>query len=325
MLQATVARVSSMSERLLIVANRNHLSAIDRQLPEGSEHLLIGEPTPRNTAPAVAAAALLVDPDDVMLVLPADHHFASLAEFRKGVDQALEPAANGYVVTFGIVPTRVEAGYGHIVPAEAVGSGYRIERFVEKPATAEAARLNATGALWNSGMFAFTARLVLAELERHRPGLVETVRRSLPASPSARGEIELGPSFADAESVSLDVAVMEQTHLGLVVPLDAGWSDVGSWASLWELGEPDESGNVKRGRVLALGTKGSYLRSDGPVVAAIDVEDLVVVATPDAVLVARRGSAQDVKKIVELLETEDGARNTEDKPDDSSNESELLQ
>lgn len=312
MLQATAARVSDMGERLLVVANRDHLGAIDGQLPPGEDRLLIGEPVPRNTAPAVAAAALLCNPQDIMLVLPADHHFGSLAEFKNGVDQAVEVAGDGYLVTFGIVPTRVETGYGHIVPAGAVRSGYRIERFVEKPEAADAARLNSTGALWNSGMFAFSAELVLAELERYRPGLVEAVRRSLPASAPSTGQIQLGPTFADAESVSLDVAVMEKTDRGLVVPLDAGWSDVGSWASLWELGEPDASGNVKNGKVLAIGTKGSYLRSDGPVIAVIDVEDLVVVATPDAVLVAKRESAQDVKKIVQMLEAEDVKRQTPD-------------
>jgi mannose-1-phosphate guanylyltransferase/mannose-6-phosphate isomerase len=209
---------------------------------------------------------------------------------------------DGYLVTFGIVPTRVETGYGHIVPAEPTSTGYRIERFVEKPDSGNASSLNKSGALWNSGMFVFAAGLMVTELERRRPGLLEAVRGALPSAPPSMGEIELGPSFAEADNVAIDVAVMEPTDKGVVVPLDAGWSDVGSWASLWELGDPDEDGNVTIGRVIDMGSKGSYLRSDGPLIAAIDLEDLVVVATPEAVLVAKRGSTQDVKKIVEMLE-----------------------
>lgn len=306
LLEATVARVSYLGGRLIVVTSVDHLPAVKEQLPTALPCLLVGEPAPRNTAPAVAAAALLSEPDDILVVLPADHHFRDAEALKAAVGDAVRAAADGYLVTFGIVPTRVETGYGHIVPSGPGPTGYRIERFVEKPDADSAAELVGAGALWNSGMFAFSAGSVLAELERHRPGLVAAVRESLPPRIPTVGEIELGPSFGEADAVSIDVALMEPTDRGLVVPLDAGWSDLGSWASLWELGEPDDQGNVVSGNVIHLGSKGSYFRSTGPLLAAIDVEDLVVVATPDAVLVARRDSAQDVKKIVEMLEEVDG-------------------
>lgn len=302
LLQATADRVSHLGERLMVIANRQHLSAIRDQLSPDRPTLLVGEPVARDTGPAVAAAALLSHSNDILLVLPADHYFRSVSAFKEAVDRAVTAAVDGYLVTFGIVPTRVETGYGHIVPAEPTSTGYRIERFVEKPDSGTASSLNKSGALWNSGMFVFAAGLMVTELERQRPGLLGAVRGALPSGPPSMGEIELGPSFAEADNVAIDVAVMEPTDKGVVVPLDAGWSDVGSWASLWELGDPDEDGNVTIGRVIDMGSKGSYLRSDGPLIAAIDLEDLVVVATPEAVLVAKRGSTQDVKKIVEMLE-----------------------
>lgn len=312
LLQATADRVSQLGRRLMVVASQQHFSAIRDGLGPDRPALLVGEPVPRNTGPAVAAAALLSEPSDILLVLPADHHFRNLQNFKQAVDRAFGSADNGYLVTFGIVPTRIETGYGHIMPAEPRATGHRIERFVEKPDAERAASLNAAGALWNSGMFMFSASLVLNELELHRPGLVEVVRKSLPSTPS-RDNVQLGSSFADVENVSIDVAVMEPTDRGVVVPLDAGWSDVGSWASLWELGEKDDQGNVSRGNVINFGSKGSYLRTEGPLIAAIDLEDLVVVATSEAVLVARRSSTQDVKKVVEMLETEHVSRKTEAK------------
>jgi mannose-1-phosphate guanylyltransferase/mannose-6-phosphate isomerase len=305
LLQTTEERFSELGTRTIVIANHEHLAVIERQLPSGRARLLVGEPAARNTAPAVAAAALLSQPEEILLVLPADHHFRDQTALHKAIGQGLAAAQDGYLVTFGIVPTKIETGYGHIVPGDAVSNGHRIARFVEKPDAESAADLMANGAMWNSGMFAFRVELVLAELERYRPGLVDTVRDSLPRRVPKEGEIELGPAFANAELVSIDVAVMEATDHGLVVRLDAGWSDLGSWASLWELGDADERGNVVRGKVIDLGSKGSYLRSDGPLVAAIDLEDLVVVATSDAVLVARRDSTQDVKKIVEMLDAED--------------------
>jgi mannose-1-phosphate guanylyltransferase/mannose-6-phosphate isomerase len=315
LLQATADRVSYLGERLMVIANRQHLSAIRDQLSLDRPTLFVGEPVARNTGPAVAAAALLSPFDEILVVLPADHYFRSVLDFREAVDRAVTAAADGYLVTFGIVPTRLETGFGHIVPAEPTSTGFRIERFVEKPDAGTAASLNKSGALWNSGMFVFAAGLMVTELERQRPGLLEAVRGALPSAPLSVGELELGPSFAEADNVAIDVAVMEPTDKGVVVPLDAGWSDVGSWASLWELGDPDEHGNVTSGHIIDLRSKGSYLRSDGPLIAAIDLEDLVVVATPEAVLVAKRGSTQDVRKIVEMLEAADGSRKAEAKPD----------
>jgi mannose-1-phosphate guanylyltransferase/mannose-6-phosphate isomerase len=201
-----------------------------------------------------------------------------------------------------VVPGKPETGYGYIVPqTDASTSASPIERFVEKPSREEAAELIAVGALWNSGMFVFPAGILLAELDRLTPELLTTVRAALASATEQDFGLELGPEFATAPAVSIDTAVMEHTARAVVVPLEAGWSDIGSWETLWELGEKDPEDNVITGSVLALDSRGSYLRSDGPLVAVAGVDDLVVVATADAVLVTRRHASQDVKKLVERL------------------------
>ncbi|HSL25213.1 MAG TPA: sugar phosphate nucleotidyltransferase [Acidimicrobiia bacterium] len=300
MLQATAARVAHLGD-LMVIANANQTDRIVAQLPATAR--VIAEPIGRNTAAAVAAAAFLANPEDLLLVLPADHHIADLEAFRRGVVAAEELARAGHLVTFGIVPTRIETGYGYIVPGNRVESGGRlIERFVEKPDAALAGELVQRGALWNSGMFVFGAGLVLEELAAFQPDLVEYVGLAVKDAVEKDGALLLSADFGRAPAVSVDVAVMERTQRGVVVPLDAGWSDVGSWASLWDLADHNEQGNVITGPVFSLASTGSYVRSEGPLVAVVGVADLVVVATVDAVLVTTRERAQDVKAMVDMLE-----------------------
>jgi mannose-1-phosphate guanylyltransferase/mannose-6-phosphate isomerase len=302
MMEATVGRIRHLNGPILIVANTGLLDDIAVQVPAGAR--LVGEPVGRNTAAAVAAAALVSDPDDVLLILAADHHIEDQGAFRLAVDRAVEAATQGRLVTFGVVPTRPETGFGYIVPSgdthdrEVV---HPIERFVEKPDTATASDLIASGALWNSGMFAFPVGVLLDEFERHSPKVLASVKEAVASSVASGNRIELGPEFASAPAVSIDVAIMERTDRGGVIALDAGWSDVGSWATLWELGPHDAAGNVTIGDVVALESSGSYLRSDGPLIATIGVENLVVVATADAVLIVPRDRVQDVKGLVELM------------------------
>jgi mannose-1-phosphate guanylyltransferase/mannose-6-phosphate isomerase len=307
MLESTLARVDYIDGHIVVVANIDSLDRIDAQIPPGRSRRLIGEPIGRNTAPAVAAAALSASADDLLLVLPADHYVADETAFRLAVERASEVASGGRLVTFGVVPGRLETGFGYIVPSASPPEGsakaeYRpIDRFHEKPDAAKAAELIDAGALWNSGIFLFPAGLLVEELSRHAPEILTSVEAALRSAVSIDNRIELGPEFASAPALSIDVAVMEPTDRGAVVSLDAGWSDVGSWESLWEVSEHDENGNVSVGDVVALDSSGNYLRSNGPLLTVIGVEGLVVVATDDAVLVVPRDRAQEVKSLVEMI------------------------
>ncbi|MDP3983864.1 MAG: sugar phosphate nucleotidyltransferase, partial [Acidimicrobiia bacterium] len=283
----------------LIVANVDHLDEVESQIEDPA--LVVGEPVARNTAPAVAAAALLCSSEDVLVVLPADHHIADLEAFRQAVEVAVAAASKGFLVTFGIVPDRPESGYGYIVGGEECEGGRRIERFIEKPDPATAADLIARGARWNGGMFAFRAGVVIEELQAHAPRVLSAVRAAIVSGAKSGNRLRLGDEFGDSPEISLDVAVMERTDRGLVVSLDAGWSDAGSWESLYEMGDQDQAGNVITGDVVTVGAVNSYLRSEGPLVAAVGVDNLVVVATTDAVLIASRDRVQDVKALVEQL------------------------
>ena len=312
MLESTISRVDYLDGPLVLVAGLDSLDQVAAAIPKGRPSRLIGEPIGRNTAPAVAAAALTSASDDMLLILPADHHIADKDAFRVAVDRAMEVASSGRLVTFGVVPGRIETGYGYIIPmpsdqgASSRVDSHAIDRFVEKPDAVMAAALIESGALWNSGMFVFPAGVLIEELSRHAPEVLARVEESLRSSASTGNQndswrIELGAEFADAPNLSIDVAVMEPTDRGAVVLLDAGWNDVGSWESLWELSEQDPTGNVEIGEVVALESSRNYLRSDGPLIAVIGIEGLVVVATDDAVLVVPRDRAQDVKSLFEVV------------------------
>ena len=305
MLRSTIERVDNLKGRVVVVANVDRLDEIAAQIPVGRPSLLVGEPVGRNTAAAVAAAALLAAPDEVLLVLPADHHIRDVDEFRRALDRAVAVAVQGRLVTFGIVPTRSETGFGYIVPdssaLDPVIDGRPIDRFVEKPDASTATELIAGGALWNSGMFVFPVALLLEEMQRYAPEVLKHVAEAVRSAVSNDDTIALGPEFASAPPLPIDIAVMEPTDRGAVVSLEAGWNDVGSWESLWELSDHDADGNLAMGDVVALDVSNNYLRSEGPLIAAIGIEGLVVVATGDAVLIVPRDRAQDVKALFELI------------------------
>ncbi|MEI6830679.1 MAG: mannose-1-phosphate guanylyltransferase/mannose-6-phosphate isomerase [Synechococcaceae cyanobacterium ELA445] len=294
----------------LLICNEDHRFIVAEQMRQiGVEPgAILLEPLGRNTAPAVAVAALKATArgeDPLLLVLAADHVIQDAKRFRTTVDAGRGAAEAGLLVTFGIVPTGPETGYGYIEAAEALGAApVPIARFVEKPDRATAEQFLATGRFtWNSGMFLFRASAILAELERLAPEVVSCCRAALDQDTADLDFLRMErEAFANCPNIALDVAVMERTGLGTVLPLEAGWSDVGSWSALWETGDRDGDGNVLRGRVISEDARNCYLRSEHRLVVGLGVEDLVVIETNDAVLVAHRDRAQDVKTIVNRLE-----------------------
>lgn len=308
MLQSTLTRLAGLPELAapLVVCNEEHRFLVAEQLRalEVDAATIILEPVGRNTAPAVAVAALQAlsgGDDPLLLILPADHVIRDPAALREAITTLLPLAADGKLATLGIVPTAPETGYGYIKGGK--GGVSAVERFVEKPDRATAERYLASGDYyWNSGMFFFRASRVVAELERHAPDILASCRKALQGSRRDCDFIRLDSElFSGCRSDSFDYAVMEKTDAAVVMPLAAGWSDVGSWAALWEVGERDESGNVKHGDVMVRDSHDCYLHAGQRLVAAVGVRDLVVVETADAVLVVPRERAQEVKQIVEEL------------------------
>jgi mannose-1-phosphate guanylyltransferase/mannose-6-phosphate isomerase len=295
----------------IVVANAEHRFLIAEQLRlagvEGARIVL--EPVGRNSAPAIAAAALLVaeeSPDAVLWVMASDSAIGDLPALRHDLALAVQAARAGRIVTLGMRPTAAETGYGYIEVGEALpGSpGVRdVTRFVEKPDAATAATMAASGRhLWNAGMFVFTASTMLGEMARHAPAVLAAVQSAVRDRKQDLDFLRLDPvAFALAPDISIDYAVAEHTDHIAVVPSDIGWSDVGSWGALWDLGAKDEAGNVAVGDVLLEGSQDCYARSDGIVTAVVGLKDAVVVVTEDAVLAMHRNRAQDVKKIVERL------------------------
>ena len=312
MLQATIDRVAALGSvaEPIIVTNKDHADATKRELSISGypNAKLILEPVGRNTAPALAVAAIEAakDGDPLMLVLPADHTIGDEAVFRDAISAAAEVAETGYLVTFGITPSRPETGYGYIkIGAPITSAVRRVSEFREKPdeETAEA-YIESGEYLWNSGMFLLRASRYLEELEQHAPDVAASARRASSAARIDGNAIYLDPvAFSEMRSDSIDYAVMEKTSRGAVVPTDPDWNDVGSWASLWDIAPKDGSGNVLTGDTIAIDTSNTYVRASGRLVATVGVEDMIIVETPDAVLVAQRESAQDVGAVVAFLES----------------------
>ena len=313
MLQATWQRVAPLVGQAppIVVANETHRFLVAEQLRvvgAPAPHILL-EPVGRNTAPAIAVAALQAlagGGDPLLLVLPSDHVVADVEAFRAAVAAAAEAAGNGALVTFGIVPTVPETGFGYI-QADAAGEGARrVLRFVEKPDAATAREyLAAGGYYWNSGMFLFRASRVLAELERFRPDIVAACRSAFEAARRDGDFVRLdAAAFGACPSDSIDYAVMERTDAAMVLPVDIGWNDVGSWSALWEVSEQDADGNAHHGDVIAVDSRNSYAYARR-LVALVGVDDLVVVETDDAVLVARKDRVQEVKEVVARLKAAD--------------------
>ncbi|MDH4558242.1 mannose-1-phosphate guanylyltransferase/mannose-6-phosphate isomerase [Pseudomonas sp. BN417] len=313
MLQATIKRLEGLGSGLpRLICNEQHrfLAAEQLRLLGLEQSKILLEPVGRNTAPAIALAALQAceEADDaILLVLAADHLIQDVEAFQASIQTALPLAEAGKLVTFGIVPTHPETGYGYIERGGKVGDGgFAVSRFVEKPNLATAQDYLATGSYyWNSGMFMFRASRYLEELQQFRPDILAACRKAL-----AGGSEDLHftrvdtAAFTECPEDSIDYAVMEKTQDAVMVPLDAGWSDIGSWSALWDVSEKDEQGNVFKGDVLDQRSKNTYVHADNRLVATVGVEDLIIVETKDAVLVAHKDHVQDVKKIVEQLKTD---------------------
>jgi len=313
LLQDTAARLAGIPDCAapVLVVNQDHRFLAAEQMSEigVKPGAIILEPVGRNTAPAIAAAATWVSelqPDALLLVLPSDHMVRDVSTFHAAVGTARKAAENGFLVTFGIKPTTPATGYGYIEsgePLENVPGAHRIRRFVEKP-DAAAARgfLRSADYFWNSGMFLFEATRFLEELRHHRPDMLECVERSISSSAKDIDFLRLDEGAISAcPSESIDYAVMEHTARGAIVKGDFGWSDVGSWSTLWDIGEKDANGNVVAGDVALADAQQCYVRADGRHVSLLGVEDLLVVETDDAILVASRDRAQDVKGVVDKL------------------------
>ena len=312
MLQETVLRaVGDEFAPPVIVCNQEHRFLIAEQLREvgfGAARILL-EPVGRNSAPAIAAAALLVaetDPQAVLWMMAADSAITKLDALGQALADAVAAARAGQIVTFGMKPTRPETGYGYIEVGDDIpdlGGVHRIAGFVEKPDQTRAAMLVATGKhLWNSGMYVFTVETLLEEMQLHAPEVMAAARRAVGMRTQDLDFLRLDQaSFRDAPDISIDYAIAERTHRAAVVPADLGWSDVGSWDALWDVSPKDEAGNAAVGNVLLEQARNCYVRSDGIVTAVVGLQDVITVVTEDAVLVTHRDRAQDVKKVVERL------------------------
>ena len=298
-------------EPIRVIASAGHRVLIAQQLQEiglGSSSIVL-EPSPRNTAAAAAIAALVVeasDPEGLVLLVPADHRISDIEAFHAAVGIAAALASEGYLTLFGVTPDRPATGYGYIhvgSPIAGAVGARRVGAFVEKPDRETAEGFVRGGEhLWNSGIFLLPARVFLDELKRFEPELVAHARTSLERAMHDTDILWLEQaSFERCKSIQLDRAVMERSDRMAVVPVDCGWTDVGSWSTLAEMADPDAEGNAKIGEVLTEATRNSYIRSEGPLVATVGIEDLVIIATPDAVLVARKDQDQDIKRIVDRL------------------------
>lgn len=293
--------VCSADHRFMVTAQ---LAAIDR-----NPDTLICEPMGRNTAPALTAAAMALaerDPEAIMLVLPSDHHVGDSGALLEAVTRAASLAEDGYLVTFGILPSRPETGYGYIQRGAAFSSikdAYAVARFVEKPDRATAETLIADGThSWNSGMFVLPVALFLEEMRRYQPDVIKACAVAVGDAVKSNGSLQLdAAAFSSAPDISIDYAVMEKTDKAAMVCADIGWSDIGSWHSLRDAREQDEHGNVLEGDVLAEDLKNSFIRSNGRLVAAIGLRDIIVIDTDDVVLVTDIAHAKDVGNLVEKL------------------------
>ena len=312
LLQATWQRLEGLPGLAapIVVANEEHRFMVAEQLRQVgvAPAALLLEPVGRNTAPAIAAAALqarAAGGDPVLLVLPSDHVIADPAGFRTAIQAALPAAAEGRLVAFGIVPTGPETGYGYIQAGQ--GEGVRpVDRFVEKPDLDTARRyLAAGGYYWNAGMFLLRASAYLDELARHAPAMLEAVQAAFAGARRDADFLRLArEAFAACPSDSIDYAVMEKTDRAAVLPMDVGWSDVGSWSALWAIADQDGDGNAHRGDVLASGCRNTLAWGGRRLLALLGLEDVIVVDTDDALLVAHRERVQEVKDIVARLKAE---------------------
>jgi mannose-1-phosphate guanylyltransferase / mannose-6-phosphate isomerase len=297
--------------RPIIICNNDHRFLVQEEVKRAGVNpgAIVLEPVARNTAPAAAIAALLVareDAEGIVVLMPSDHVIKDDAGFVAAVGRAAEMARTGKLVLFGIAPASAHTGYGYIrrgAPLAGFPGAFAVDAFTEKPDQQTAAAYMAAGTYsWNSGIFVFTARTFLDELARLEPAILDVARNALADAHEDLGFLRLGrEAFAKAPAISIDYAVMERTSSAAVLPIDIGWSDVGSWSSLWELSTRDADGNAVRGDAMLQDTTGTYVHSERALVATLAVKDLVIVDTPDALLVADRARAQEVSGIVARL------------------------
>ena len=311
MLQATLSRVQDITgQNPMLICNEEHRFIAAEQVRQmGVSAQILLEPVGRNTAPAIALAALqsiTSEEDTLLLVLAADHVIPDVEAFRAAVEAARPLAESGKLVTFGIVATGPETGYGYIRRGGKTGEGYAVDKFVEKPDLETAQSYVDSGDYyWNSGMFLMRASRYIEELGKYRPDILEACTKSLETLSPDMDFVRIDEAaFRSCPDESVDYAVMEKTDSAVVVPLDAGWSDVGAWSSLWEVTDKDADGNAVRGDVLTHNTKDCLVHSTEKLVATVGLKDVVIVETKDAVLVADKNQVQDVKKIVERLKAE---------------------
>jgi len=310
MLQQTVLRSCSIPDiqSPLVICNEQHRFMVGEQLSqiefESSDILL--EPEGRNTAPAIALAAwyaLSKSEEATLLVMPADHVIEDAAAFEKAVLDAAQIAEDGYLLTFGIVPTAPETGYGYIKAGQLIGSAYKVDQFKEKPSLALAEEyLASEDYYWNGGMFVFKASAFLAELKQLAPQIHSATKQAIQGATLDMDFIRINKeAFATSPAESIDYAIMENTTKAAMVPLNASWNDIGSWGALWEATHKDANGNAIHGDVVLHETKNSLIYAQNKLVSAVGVEDHIIVQTDDAVLVVPRNKAQNVKQIVEAL------------------------
>lgn len=309
MLQATMERLEGLNiSSSVTICNEEHRFFVAEQLREiGKLGSIILEPVGRNTAPAIALAALSVDNDPLLLVLAADHLIQDESSFTEAIDQAIPLAEAGKLVTFGIVPNEAHTGYGYIKKGSQNGSGFIVDKFEEKPTKEVAQEYLLSGDyFWNSGMFLFKASRYLEELEKYRPDIYVACKDSIDSIESDLDFLRIKKeNFMTCPSESIDFAVMEKTTDAVVVPMDAGWSDIGSWSSLWNISEKDKNGNVSLGDTILHNSRDCYVRADNKLVSGIGLDNLIIVDTKDALMVANKDSVHDAKVISEQLKEND--------------------
>lgn len=312
LLQSTILRLKNLDcDDPILICNEEHRFLAAEQMREiGVNARIILEPVGKNTAPAIALAAILLrqkQENKLMLVLAADHAISEQTAFENSIKDAIDLASQNKLVTFGIVPTHVETGYGYIEKGTPIEHGFNIDKFVEKPDQATAqAYLESQRFLWNSGMFMFEAEQYLEELKKYASDIFQACNLSMQNICLDIDFIRIDQmEFEKCRSESIDYAVMERTAHAVVIPLEAGWSDVGSWSALWDIKPKDHNGNVIDGDVLLHHSQNNYCYSESRLVSLLGVENLVVVETKDAVLVADKNKVQDIKKIVEQLKNDD--------------------
>jgi mannose-1-phosphate guanylyltransferase len=309
MLQETFKRLDGLNiSSSITICNEEHRFFVAEQLREVEKlGSIILEPVGKNTAPAIALAAFQsIEEDPLLLVLAADHVIQDNVAFEKSVSAAIPLAESGKLVTFGIVPNEPHTGYGYIKGGKDCSGGFEVDKFVEKPSLDLAREYVASAEYyWNSGMFLFKASRYLEELKKFRPDIYEACKKSLDTTQSDLDFLRISKEkFEACPSDSIDYAVMERTEDAVVVPMDAGWSDIGSWSSLWDISKKDENGNTAHGDVLLQNSNNSYIRSDEKLVAVVGIDDLVIVDTKDALMVAHRDSVQDAKIIAQQLKSQ---------------------